>query len=305
VKQGFSKTLVVGAAAGAIMLFGCPRGEDTATKTDDREPKRAEAEQPEAEEPAAPEAAPIAATTDDVDWGPCPEYMPEGCGLAVLQGNPAEKNADVFFRLAPGTTAPNHWHSSIERMVLVSGELTVDYVGQDPVVLTPGTYAYGPAGLEHDASCADGDEPCVLFIAFEDPVDAVDVKDQPAPGSDEKAHTLTVDDVTWGPCPELMPEGCNIAVLNGDPSDENADLLLRLAPGFVVPKVWHTSAERMLLTSGEMTIDFDGHDPLVLTPGTYAYGPAKLPHDGSCADGDDPCVLFIAFEDPVDSHLAE
>jgi quercetin dioxygenase-like cupin family protein len=112
------------------------------------------------------------AASAEIAWGPCPEFMPQGCALAVLQGNPAEKNADVFFRLPAGTTAPLHWHTSAERMVLVSGEMTVQYAGQEPVVMRAGTYAYGPARLQHVATCSS-DQDCVLFIAFEEPVDAI------------------------------------------------------------------------------------------------------------------------------------
>ncbi len=108
----------------------------------------------------------------DLEWHPCPEFMPDDCRLAVLQGNPEEHNADVFFKLQGGTTVPHHWHTSAERMVLISGELHVDYDGQDPVVMRPGTYAYGPAKLPHVTSC-ESDEPCILFIAFEEPVDAI------------------------------------------------------------------------------------------------------------------------------------
>ncbi len=112
------------------------------------------------------------ADSPEIAWGPCPEFMPEGCALGVLQGNPAERNADVFFKLPAKTTAPLHWHSSAERMVLVSGEMTVQYEGQEPVVMKAGTYAYGPASLRHNASCSS-DQDCVLFIAFEEPVDAI------------------------------------------------------------------------------------------------------------------------------------
>ncbi|HEV7264940.1 MAG TPA: cupin domain-containing protein [Falsiroseomonas sp.] len=107
-----------------------------------------------------------------LNWGPCPDFMPEGCGLAVLQGDPARHNADVFFRLPANTTAERHWHNSAERMVLISGELHVDYDGQEPVVMRPGTYAYGPARLPHSAACRSA-EPCILFIAFNEPVDAM------------------------------------------------------------------------------------------------------------------------------------
>ncbi len=112
------------------------------------------------------------ADSTEIAWGPCPEFMPKGCALAVLQGNPAERNADVFFKLPAGTTAPLHWHSSAERMLLVAGEMRVQYEGQDAVVLKVGTYAYGPATLRHDATCVS-DQDCILFIAFEEPVDAI------------------------------------------------------------------------------------------------------------------------------------
>jgi quercetin dioxygenase-like cupin family protein len=63
-------------------------------------------------------------------------------------------------------------------MVLISGELHVTYQGQDPAVLRPGMYAYGPAKLVHHARCTSSDS-CVLFIAFEGPVDAIPVAAPP------------------------------------------------------------------------------------------------------------------------------
>jgi len=91
----------------------------------------------------------------------------------VLQGDPGRHNADVFFRLPGNTKAARHWHASAERMVLLTGELHIDYDGQAPVVMWPGTYAYGPAKLPHAAECRSA-EPCILFIAFEEPVDAIE-----------------------------------------------------------------------------------------------------------------------------------
>lgn len=107
-----------------------------------------------------------------LQWGPCPPFMPKGCALAVLHGDPAKPNADVFLKLPANSAIADHWHTSAERMVLVSGELHVTYEGQPKVILKPGTYAYGPPKVPHTASCA-GTSPCVLFIAFEEPVDAV------------------------------------------------------------------------------------------------------------------------------------
>ncbi|MBS9404579.1 cupin domain-containing protein [Halomonas sp. TRM85114] len=109
--------------------------------------------------------------SEHIQWGPCPAFMPDSCGLAVLQGDPKKKNTDVLFRLRSNTTAPHHWHTSAERMVLLSGEMMVDYDNQEPVVIEPGNYAYGPPELPHVATC-QSQEDCVLFIAFNEPVDA-------------------------------------------------------------------------------------------------------------------------------------
>lgn len=109
-----------------------------------------------------------------LEWGPCPAFFPEGCSIAVLHGDPAQPNADIFFKVPPGYAIPAHWHTSAERMVLVSGRLRVSYEGQDEVVLDAGDYAYGPAERVHEGAC-DAGESCVLFIAFEAPVDALPV----------------------------------------------------------------------------------------------------------------------------------
>jgi quercetin dioxygenase-like cupin family protein len=110
----------------------------------------------------------------DLEWGPCPEFFPAGCQIAVLHGDPTRSNADVFFRVPGEYDLPAHWHTSPERMVLVSGELHVTYDGQEPTILRPGMYAYGPAKAVHRGRCMSA-EPCVLFIAFEGPVDAMAV----------------------------------------------------------------------------------------------------------------------------------
>lgn len=117
----------------------------------------------------------ISRTDNNLQWGPCPEFMPAGCEIAVLHGDPAKKNADIFFKVPANAKIPMHTHTSAERMVLVSGELEVTYEGEESIILREGTYAYGPAKKPHKAKC--GDSPCVLFIAFEDPVDAIAVKE--------------------------------------------------------------------------------------------------------------------------------
>lgn len=126
-------------------------------------------------EASAPEPA-IARTADDASlaWGGCPEFLPAGCAIAVLHGDPSKPNVDILFKVPGKSEIAPHTHTSAERMVLVAGELQVTYDGQPAMRLTPGTYAYGPAGRAHSASCVS-DVPCVLFIAFESPLDALPV----------------------------------------------------------------------------------------------------------------------------------
>ncbi len=119
-----------------------------------------------------PREAPVTHTvTASLQWGPCPPIFPAGCQIAVLHGDPARPNADVFLRVPGGYQIPAHSHTSPERMVLVEGQLKVRYQGAAEELLTPGEYAYGPARLAHQASCLAGAS-CTLFIAFEGPVDA-------------------------------------------------------------------------------------------------------------------------------------
>lgn len=123
---------------------------------------------------SSPSDTALAAAANDpkLQWGPCPDFMPKGCGIAVLHGDPSKSNADVFFKIPAKTQAPQHWHTSAERMVLVSGQLKVSYDGQPTVTLKPGMYAYGPPRHAHSAMCVSDDD-CILFIAFESPVDAI------------------------------------------------------------------------------------------------------------------------------------
>jgi len=123
------------------------------------------------------------------------------------------------------------------------------------------------------------------------------------PGA-EPALAVTADDnaLAWGPCPEFFGDGCHIAVLHGDPARPNADVLFRLAGKRSFPSHRHTSAERMVLISGEMDVTYDGQETVRLTAGSYAYGPAARAHHGQCVSAE-PCILFIAFEQPVDAML--
>ncbi|WP_309602394.1 cupin domain-containing protein [Sphingomonas sp.] len=108
----------------------------------------------------------------------------------------------------------------------------------------------------------------------------------------------------WGPCPAPFPTGCELTMLHGNPAKPNADVLLRMPGGYIIPAHRHSSAERMILVSGQLEVKYQGAPAATLNAGNYAYGPASLPHRATCM-GTAQCHLFVAFEGPVDVIAVE
>lgn len=124
-----------------------------------------------------------------------------------------------------------------------------------------------------------------------------------APATQARERALGVNDkrLAWGPCPPLFAPGCQIAVLQGDPAKPNADIFFRIPGGYVIPPHSHTSAEHMILVSGQLDVHYKGRAAVSMKTGDYAYGPPGLPHLGHCRSKS-PCTLFIAFELPIDAN---
>lgn len=126
----------------------------------------------------------------------------------------------------------------------------------------------------------------------------------PPPNEAPLVKAATDPALQWGPCPAPLPQGCELAVLHGDPAKPNADVLLRIPGGYVIPPHRHSSAERMILVSGQLEVKYQGAAAATLNPGNYAFGPANLPHRATCV-GTAQCHLFVAFEGPVDVLAVE
>lgn len=75
-----------------------------------------------------------------------------------------------------------------------------------------------------------------------------------------------------------MPEGCKIAVLHGDPSKNNVDILFKVDANSEIPNHWHNSAGRMILLSGELKVTYKNETAQIMKVGSYAYGLSKKPH---------------------------
>lgn len=114
-------------------------------------------------------------TDKSLQWGACPAFIPKGCEIAVLQGDPSKNNLDIFFKVPADFHIPYHKHTSQERMILVSGTLDVTYDNHEKATINTGSYAFGPAQLPHSAYCQKGDD-CVLYIGFVAPLDAIPIQ---------------------------------------------------------------------------------------------------------------------------------
>lgn len=127
--------------------------------------------------PAEAQEAPILLTPNDasLEWFPCGDFIPDDCQATILRLGPDGRNSDVLYRIPAGMDLPTHWHTSAERMILISGEFHIAYDGHAPIVMRAGNYAWGPPGVPHSARCANRGT-CLLFVAFVDPPDGFPVE---------------------------------------------------------------------------------------------------------------------------------
>ncbi len=71
-------------------------------------------------------------------------------------------------------------------------------------------------------------------------------------------HVVHAEDIEWRPCPENLPPGCEIAVLEGSPRTPDLfTVRLRLGENFVMPPHTHPKHERVTVLSGQIVVAFD------------------------------------------------
>lgn len=72
-------------------------------------------------------------------------------------------------------------------------------------------------------------------------------------------HVVRADEIPWGPCPDSLPAGCEVALLEGDlTSDGYFTARFRVAgeQPFVLPAHWHPRDERVTVLSGKVAVAF-------------------------------------------------
>jgi anti-sigma factor ChrR (cupin superfamily) len=90
-------------------------------------------------------------------------------------------------------------------------------------------------------------------------------------------------DVKWGPTPNILPPGAQIAVVSGDPFKDGLYVIrLKMPAGYKIPAHNHPTTEYVTVISGEFSLGMgDKLDPkkgISLSPGGFAEAPAKMNH---------------------------
>jgi quercetin dioxygenase-like cupin family protein len=94
---------------------------------------------------------------------------------------------------------------------------------------------------------------------------------------------VNASQLKWGPAPDFIPKGAQVAVLSGDPSKEGLYVVrLKLPAGYKIPAHNHPTAEMVTVISGSFHLGMgdklDMKKGMVLTAGGYAEAPAKMNH---------------------------
>lgn len=113
-------------------------------------------------------------------------------------------------------------------------------------------------------------------------------------------HALQAEDVQWGPAPDVLPPGAQMAVLSGNPASTGfLSIRAKLPAGYTVPPHVHPTAEHVTLLSGDMSFGMgDTMDPAMektLQPGGYFVAETGMHHYARTASG---AVIQIDMEGP-------
>ncbi len=118
------------------------------------------------EKPKKPQPMTVTSVDKDLVWRDCDDYFPPGCETAVVRSEAGPKgNTDIYFRVPPNYTIPKHWHSSEERITVLTGKMKLLSEGEAESIVTKGAYLYGPPKHPHGGYCFPG-EVCLLAINF-------------------------------------------------------------------------------------------------------------------------------------------
>jgi hypothetical protein len=95
---------------------------------------------------------------------------------------------------------------------------------------------------------------------------------------------FTPDQIQYGPVPAFLPDGAQLAVLEGDPTAATGDFTVRLKMpnGYRIPPHWHPNRENATVISGNFKVGmgdtFDESKMTTLGAGSFGYLDPSMHH---------------------------
>jgi hypothetical protein len=94
---------------------------------------------------------------------------------------------------------------------------------------------------------------------------------------------INASQLKWGPAPDALPKGAQLAVLSGDPAKDGPYVVrVRLPSGYKIPAHNHPTTEMVTVLNGQFHIgmgdQLDQKKGMLLTNGGFAEAAAKMNH---------------------------
>ena len=100
------------------------------------------------------------------------------------------------------------------------------------------------------------------------------------------------------------PPGAESVLLREDPRTGGMELLVRFPAGHVIAPHWHSVNERVILAEGSLSVRVGDGPETVLTPGGFAFLPAREVQRLSCVSGT-RCTFYIQWDGKLDNHKVQ
>jgi len=94
---------------------------------------------------------------------------PPGSESIVLRGHPSSDGFELFARYPAGHVFPPHWHSANERIILISGKMSIQ-TGLTTKFLEAGGFAYLPAKEVQKMACISSTQ-CEFYVYWDGKLD--------------------------------------------------------------------------------------------------------------------------------------
>jgi quercetin dioxygenase-like cupin family protein len=97
-------------------------------------------------------------------------------------------------------------------------------------------------------------------------------------------NAFTPDKIPYGPAPNFVPAGAQLAVLEGDPTAATGDFTVRLKmpDGYRIAPHWHPHRENVTVISGNFKVGmgdtFDESKMMTFGTGSFAYLDPSMHH---------------------------